>query len=85
MDGARIQAIVEKPIQRHYVNAGMYVLSPSALKHVPRDAFFDMPSLFTALLQNETAPVAFPLRDYWLDIGQISELERAQQEWDDGS
>ncbi|HEY8948822.1 MAG TPA: nucleotidyltransferase family protein [Rhizomicrobium sp.] len=85
MDGNRIHAIVEKPIQRHYVNAGMYVLSPSVLKHVPKNTFFDMPSLFAALLKHEEAPVAFPLRDYWLDIGQIAELERAQQEWDASS
>ena len=40
-----IEAIEEKPIQRFVVSAGMYVLSPQVIEHVPANTFFDMPTL----------------------------------------
>jgi len=77
----RISGLSEKPIHRCFINAGMYVLSPEVLHMVPPDEFFDMPSLFSALLEKGEAASVFPLREYWLDIGRFEEFERAQREW----
>jgi dTDP-glucose pyrophosphorylase len=81
LDGHRIAAMEEKPVQRFFVNAGIYALSPEALPHIPADTFFDMPTLFERLLAAGHANGAYPLREYWLDIGRMEEFERAQQEW----
>jgi dTDP-glucose pyrophosphorylase len=81
LDGHRILALEEKPIQRFFVNGGIYVLSPDALTHIPPDSFFDMPTLFTQLKQQGETTAAYPLREYWLDIGRMEEFERAQREW----
>lgn len=81
LDGQRIEAIEEKPVHRFFVNAGIYVLSPQALCHIPADTFFDMPTLFERLMQDGYATAAYPLREYWLDIGRLEEFERAQHEW----
>ncbi len=81
MDGPHIVGLEEKPVQRFFVNAGMYVLSPEALEHIPKDFFFDMPTLFEKLIGESRPTAAFPLREYWLDIGQLEEFERAQSEW----
>jgi dTDP-glucose pyrophosphorylase len=81
LDGAKILAIEEKPVQRFFVNAGIYALSPQAVSLIPRDTFFDMPSLFEQLMQTNRPTSAYPLREYWLDIGRIEEFERAQREW----
>lgn len=81
LDGARIEAIEEKPVQRFFVNAGIYVLSPEALDHLPTETFFDMPTLFEHLIVAGKTTAAYPLREYWIDIGRMEELERAQQEW----
>ncbi len=80
MDGSKIEAIEEKPLQRFFVNAGIYVLSPEVLKYIPKDAFFDMPTLFENLIAANQATAAYPLREYWLDIGRMSDLERANQQ-----
>ncbi|MDF2440670.1 MAG: hypothetical protein JWN98_1654, partial [Abditibacteriota bacterium] len=32
-----ITAILEKPVQKYFVNAGIYALSPQALNHIPAD------------------------------------------------
>jgi dTDP-glucose pyrophosphorylase/CBS domain-containing protein len=81
LKGTDIQAIEEKPVQRFFVNAGIYVLSPDALAHVPERTFVDMPALFERLMAAGRSTVAYPLREYWVDIGRLEELERAQREW----
>lgn len=77
-----IASIEEKPVHKFFVSAGIYMLSPQALEHVPVDEFYDMPSLFEALIANQQAAVSFPIREYWLDIGRISDFERANNEYD---
>lgn len=81
MEGAAIASIDEKPVHRFFVNAGIYAISPGALDLIPSDTFYDMPTLFEDLIAGEKSTAAFPLREYWLDIGRIEEFERAQHEW----
>lgn len=75
--GHEIVEIQEKPIRRDFVNAGLYAIEPSALDYVPAGEFFDMPSLFSALIEARHPTAAFPIREYWLDIGQYADFERA--------
>lgn len=77
----RISRIEEKPVQRFFVNAGLYVLSPEALALIPPDTFFDMPSLFSSLVERGSETAAFPIREYWLDIGHIADYHRANGEF----
>lgn len=76
-------SIVEKPVHKNFVNAGIYVLSPSALKRVPNDGFYDMPELFKTLMTDNNRVSAFPLREYWLDIGRIDDYEKANGDYSD--
>lgn len=68
----------EKPRFNFCVNAGIYVLEPVALQYIPADTFFDMPELFTKLVQNGHKPCTFETHDYWMDVGHTVEYERAQ-------
>ncbi len=79
--GPRIASIEEKPVHRFFVNAGIYVLSPEALTYIPSQSPFDMPTLFERLIADGKVTAAYPLREYWLDIGRLDEFERAQQDW----
>ncbi|HEC20842.1 MAG TPA: CBS domain-containing protein, partial [Gammaproteobacteria bacterium] len=45
LDGHMVHNIVEKPVHRFNVNAGIYVLEPMVLDNIPGDNYFDMPSL----------------------------------------
>ena len=67
-------------MQRSFVNAGIYVLSPESLDYLPAHTPFDMPTLFD-LLRVHGPTMAFPLREYWVDIGRRDELERAHADW----
>lgn len=77
----RITGIDEKPVHRFFVNAGIYVLAPEALQAIPEGQFFDMPTLFETLIAKGEETVVFPIREYWLDIGQLADYDRANGEF----
>ncbi|MDC1208357.1 nucleotidyltransferase family protein [Litorivicinus sp.] len=81
MDDLKVVALEEKPLLTHYVNAGIYLLDPVMLKLVPKDTFFDMPQLLETATQRGKLVNAFPIHEYWLDIGHPETLERAHGEW----
>ncbi len=83
IDNHSIIGIDEKPTQRFFVNAGIYVLEPGALGLISPNTFFDMPSLFEKLIEQKRETVVFPIREYWLDIGQVSDFDRANGEYRD--
>ena len=66
----RIAGIEEKPIQRNFINAGIYVLNPELVELVPKDTHFDMTSLIDKLIKGNTPVSVFPIREFWLDIGR---------------
>jgi NDP-sugar pyrophosphorylase family protein len=68
--------IDEKPKRTDLVNAGIYVLEPTVLRFVPRDAASGMPDLI-ARAAAEGLPVhVFPILEQWFDIGSPEEFER---------
>lgn len=77
----KLQEIEEKPIQRFFINAGLYVLNPDVLDYIPSGARCDIPDLFKILLKNGKAITAFPIREYWIDIGRFDDYERANTEF----
>lgn len=81
LDDNKIMSIEEKPVHKFFVSAGIYMLSPQALKYIPENKFYDMPTLFEKLIQMNEKIVSFPLREYWLDIGRIEEFEKANNEY----
>jgi NDP-sugar pyrophosphorylase family protein len=81
MDGTDIASIDEKQVQRFFINAGIYVLSPESLDQIPKGEFLDMPTLFERFLAAGETTSGYLLREYWLDIGRLDEFERAQHEW----
>jgi dTDP-glucose pyrophosphorylase len=80
-DNERITSIVEKPIQRYFVNAGIYVINPEVLESIPSDTFYDMPTLYEHLIEDKQRTVIFPIREYWLDIGRMDDYARANLEF----
>lgn len=77
----RLLGIEEKPMHSYFVNAGIYVLSPEILLLIPHNTFYDMPTLFDRLITNGIGASVFPIREYWLDIGRMSDFEKANMEF----
>jgi NDP-sugar pyrophosphorylase family protein len=83
--GGELVNIVEKPVQRYFINAGVYLLSPCVLERMPADVACDMPELIGQALAQGRKVVGFPFREYWLDIGQPKDYERAQTDVENGA
>jgi dTDP-glucose pyrophosphorylase len=81
IDGQSLRSIAEKPKQSLFVNAGIYVLSPQAVARIPAKGRYDMTTLFEELIADGSRAAVFPLREYWLDIGRMADLERARAEY----
>jgi len=79
-DGYRIISIEEKPINKFFINAGVYVLSPSILDMVNGVNYLDMPKLLDKKIESNGQVNMFPVHEYWLDIGQIDQFNKAQQD-----
>lgn len=82
MEGTRLIDIVEKPTHTHFVNAGIYVLSPEAMDYLEPGTPLDMPVLFERIMADNKVASVFPIREYWIDIGRMEDLERARVEFD---
>lgn len=81
LQDSHIARIDEKPLYRQFVNAGIYVLSPEVLPFVPRGTHLNMTDLLAMLIASQKRVSAYPVTEYWLDVGRLEELQRAQQEW----
>ncbi|MDD2571510.1 MAG: nucleotidyltransferase family protein [Bacteroidales bacterium] len=76
-----IVAIEEKPVQQFYVNAGIYVLSPEMLRLLPAGEALDMTRLFEMAVEKGLTTLSFPIREFWMDIGNPADYERANLEF----
>lgn len=83
--GGWVERIDEKPVHRVVVNAGVYVLSPEAIRHVPYETYFDMPQLFEHLIKDGRSVFCHRLDGYWLDIGHRADYERANADFSEGT
>lgn len=71
-------AAEEKPTTHYRINAGCYMLSKSVLSVVPKDEFYDLPTLFSDLVQRGMKGGTYMHKGRWIDIGNLSELKRAR-------
>jgi len=77
-NGLRIKEIVEKPVHKFFINAGIYVLNPSVFENMDGKYIIDMPDLLQGEIQKGEKISMYPLHEYWLDIGRMEDYENAQ-------
>jgi NDP-sugar pyrophosphorylase family protein len=80
VDGPKVIGLREKPVYRDFVNAGVYILEPTALTAIPKDVRHDMTDLLATLIKRGSAS-GFPLHESWIDLGRPEDLIRAEQEY----
>lgn len=78
-----IRSIEEKPVQRCFINAGIYVLNPEVLDLAAQKGRLDMPALFQEIIARKMTTAVFPIREYWMDIGRMDDFARANSEFGD--
>lgn len=80
-EGMMISSITEKPDVSFHVNAGIYVLDGNLINSVSDDEIITMPEILENLIKDGEQVVKYPLHEYWLDIGRISDFERAGKDF----
>ena len=77
-DGDYVTDIEEKPNIVTHILAGIYVMTPEVFNHIPEDEYFGMDSLIKSFLKQKIQIAKYEMNEYWLDIGQIQDYEKAQ-------
>ncbi|NCC49895.1 MAG: CBS domain-containing protein [Spartobacteria bacterium] len=73
----QVAGLREKPVHEYFINAGIYVLMPSCLDLIPGNTYFDMTDLYEAVMASGGSVGAFPIYEYWRDIGRPEDLAAA--------
>jgi len=79
IDNYNIKEIKEKPVHKFFVNAGIYVLNKDLINKLDGKSYLDMTNFLEKELNNNGVS-AFPIHEYWIDIGRIEEYEKANRE-----
>jgi dTDP-glucose pyrophosphorylase len=75
-----LAGIEEKPKITEFVAAGVYCLEPTLLSLVRRGSRLDMPELLHRAIELGQRVGAFPIHEYWVDVGRESDLLRAHKD-----
>ena len=68
-----------KPSTNYLVNSGIYILSPNVLKNFKPEPK-DMTQFINELVAKKGNVTAFPIHEYWIDIGEKKSLDKARIE-----
>lgn len=75
--------IIEKPVRQFFVNAGIYLLEPFVLDMLKPNTYYDMPDFLRDCVKKQYKVAAFPLREYWLDVGRHEDLQKAHNDYEE--
>lgn len=75
-----ITSVVEKPTYRYKINTGIYVLNQDIVRSVQPGQRIDLPALLEQHRNQGKHIGTFTSYDYWLDIGQMKDYQKAQRD-----
>ena len=79
-----VRRLIEKPNIEYLINAGVYLMEPFVPRLIPEGQHFDMTDLIQKLLDFGKRVVSFPIREYWLDIGNHEDYDKARIDMERG-
>lgn len=74
----KIIKIEEKPINKYFINAGIYILNKNIFNFIKNNEKIDMPKLIDRILSKNKKVGFFKIKNFWIDIGNKSDLELAR-------
>lgn len=77
----KVVNLKEKPVYHYFINGGLYCLEPETINYIPKEEFFDITSLISILLKENKNIGSFPIREYWMDIGQMNDFQQANLDY----
>ena len=80
-NGPKVTSIKEKPIIKHNINAGVYLINPEITNNLPKNTKLDMTDIISYSLKKNLNVNLFPIHEYWLDVGVPETFTQANGEW----
>ena len=77
-EGDFVSGIEEKPNIKTTILAGIYIFKPGILDLIPDNTMYNMDKLILDMLAKDLPISHYPILEYWLDIGQVDDYEKAQ-------
>ena len=78
-DGEYMTGVEEKPDFTTEILAGIYGMKPAVLDLIPDGTYFGIDDLIRLMLGGGRRVAKYLIRDYWVDIGQLSDYEMAKE------
>lgn len=75
-----IVSVTEKPTLKFLINAGIYVLSPTALRDIPTEDSYDMPDLIQSLVNQKRKVDTYFIDGEWQDLGTMENYRKVHSE-----
>jgi len=78
-EGDYVTGIEEKPKIRTKILAGIYIFKPEIFQLIPDDTYYGMDNLIEDMIAKDINIAKYEIEEYWLDIGQVADYEKAQE------
>lgn len=76
----QIEQMREKPELSFLTNTGMYIVEPEVLDDIPDDCPMTFPEIIQGQMEKGRRTAVYPVKESeWLDMGQMSELEKMRE------
>jgi dTDP-glucose pyrophosphorylase len=79
-----VKSLLEKPIKKFFVNAGIYAFEPELINKVKVGEHIDMPNLLEQQIKEGQTVNVFPIHEYWKDIGHFDDYQSANNSFISG-
>lgn len=77
LENGLISNIEEKPTHNYLVSSGIYVLNPEVIEFIPNNTYYGIPHLINRLIESKKRVCVYHIKEDWVDIGEIDDLEKA--------
>jgi len=84
VEGSSVVGLDEKPTMDLFINAGIYLINPEVIDAIPEGQQFDATDLILTLIHSQRRVEAFPILEYWKDIGHHPDYEQANADLHSG-
>ena len=79
MSQEKVVDLIEKPVSKSYISAGIYVFNPSLFKKIGKNKYMDMTTFINILLKDKINISACPLHESWTDVGRHVDYKKANK------
>ncbi len=77
----KLKAYIEKPTLQYNVSTGIYAMSRDILSLIPKNEYFDFPTLVKLLLEKKIDVQTIEHKGIWHDLGSIESFETAIEDY----